>query len=37
MMKTQITGTAATSQVAANHPVVSRDEWVAERKMLLAR
>src|SRR5919112_6909221 len=36
-MKTQIIGTAAMSQVAANHPVVSRDEWVAERKMLLAR
>jgi len=37
-MKTQPTaGTAATSQVAVNHPVVSRDEWVAERKMLLAR
>src|ERR1044072_3465460 len=36
-MKTQITGTAAMSQVAANHPVVSRDEWVAERKQLLAR
>ena len=35
-MKTQVTGAATTSQVTPNHPVVSRDEWVAERKMLLA-
>jgi predicted dithiol-disulfide oxidoreductase (DUF899 family) len=36
-MKTQITGTTAISQVSTqNHRVVSRDEWVAERKTLLA-
>src|SRR3954451_23339370 len=36
-MKTQITGTTAISQVRTqNHRVVSRDEWVAERKTLLA-
>ena len=36
MMKTQAAGAATTSQVTTNHPVVSRDEWVAERKTLLA-
>src|SRR5580700_4417313 len=37
-MKTNITGTTAISQVSTpNHRVVSRDEWVAERKTLLAR
>ena len=35
-MKTQAAGAATTSQVTTNHPVVSRDEWVAERKTLLA-
>ena len=37
-MKTHITGTTAISEVSTeNHRVVSRDEWVAERKTLLAR
>ena len=37
-MKTQITGTTAISELSAKrHRVVSRDEWVAERKTLLAR
>ena len=37
-MRTHTTGTAAISQVSTeNHRVVSRDEWVAERKTLLAR
>src|SRR5580692_10580590 len=36
-MKTHITGTTAISQVSTpNRRVVSRDEWVAERKTLLA-
>ena len=36
-MKTLITGTTAISQMSTpNHRVVSRDEWVAERKTLLA-
>ncbi len=36
-MKTHITGTTGISQVSTeNHRVVSRDEWVAERKTLLA-
>ena len=36
-MKTHTTGTTAISQVSTpNHRVVSRDEWVAERKTLLA-
>ncbi|MFM9845757.1 MAG: DUF899 domain-containing protein [Hyphomicrobiaceae bacterium] len=35
-MKTQMTGTAAISEVGIeHHRVVSRDEWVAERKTLL--
>src|SRR5215472_757133 len=37
-MRTQISGTAGISQASTeNHRVVSRDEWVAERKTLLAR
>src|ERR1700735_5566710 len=37
-MTTHITGTTAMSQASTqNHSVVSRDEWVAERKTLLAR
>jgi predicted dithiol-disulfide oxidoreductase (DUF899 family) len=37
-MRTHTTGTAAISDVSTkNHRVVSRDEWVAERKTLLAR
>ena len=37
-MKTYISGTSASSQgTAQNHPAVSRDEWLAERKTLLAR
>jgi predicted dithiol-disulfide oxidoreductase (DUF899 family) len=36
-MTTQMTGTTAISQVSTqNHRVVSREEWVAERKTLLA-
>src|SRR4051794_21576978 len=36
-MSTHITGTTAISQVSTeNHRIVSRDEWVAERKTLLA-
>jgi predicted dithiol-disulfide oxidoreductase (DUF899 family) len=36
-MRTQIAGTTGASQVSTeNHRVVSRDEWVAERKTLLA-
>src|SRR6266700_2734868 len=36
-MRTHITGTTGISQVSTeNHRVVSRDEWVAERKALLA-
>jgi predicted dithiol-disulfide oxidoreductase (DUF899 family) len=36
-MTTHITGTTAMSQASIqNHRVVSRDEWVAERKTLLA-
>jgi predicted dithiol-disulfide oxidoreductase (DUF899 family) len=37
-MKTPMTGTTAISQVSThNHRVVSRAEWVAERRTLLAR
>jgi predicted dithiol-disulfide oxidoreductase (DUF899 family) len=37
-MKTQIIGTTVTSQESIeNHRIVSRDQWVAERKALLAR
>ena len=37
-MRTHTTGTAAISDVSTeSHRVVSRDEWVAERKTLLAR
>jgi predicted dithiol-disulfide oxidoreductase (DUF899 family) len=37
-MKTQIIGTTAISEVSTeNHRIVSRDEWVSERKTLLAR
>jgi predicted dithiol-disulfide oxidoreductase (DUF899 family) len=37
-MRTQTTGTTGTSQAGTeNRRVVSRDEWVAERKTLLAR
>src|SRR5215475_9516831 len=37
-MKTHMTGTAGISQASSeNHRVVSRDQWVAERKTLLAR
>ena len=37
-MKTQTTMTTGTSQARTEkHPVVSRDQWVAERKRLLAR
>ena len=37
-MRTHVTGTNATSDASSeNHRVVSRDEWVAERKTLLAR
>src|SRR5689334_3456034 len=37
-MKTQVTGGTAIYQAGTqNHRVVSRDEWVAERKTLLAR
>jgi predicted dithiol-disulfide oxidoreductase (DUF899 family) len=37
-MKTHMTGTTAISEVSTeNHRVVSRDEWVAERKTLLTR
>jgi predicted dithiol-disulfide oxidoreductase (DUF899 family) len=37
-MTTQMTGTAAASAAStSNHRVASRDEWVAERKTLLAR
>jgi len=37
-MKTQTTGTTALSDVSTEeHSVVSRDEWIAERRMLLAR
>jgi predicted dithiol-disulfide oxidoreductase (DUF899 family) len=36
-MRTHITGTTGISQVSTgNHRVVSRDEWVAERRTLLA-
>ena len=36
-MKTQMTGAARSSQAnAENHRVVSRDEWIVERKKLLA-
>src|SRR5688500_14013025 len=37
-MTTRKTSTTGISHVSTdNHPVVSRDEWVAERKTLLAR
>ena len=37
-MKTHTTGTTALSDVSTeDHSVVSRDEWIAERRMLLAR
>ncbi|HEX5999553.1 MAG TPA: DUF899 domain-containing protein [Hyphomicrobiaceae bacterium] len=37
-MKTQQTGSAGVSQASAeSHRIVSRDEWIAERKALLAR
>jgi predicted dithiol-disulfide oxidoreductase (DUF899 family) len=37
-MTTEIAGKTAISQISAeNHRVVSRDEWIAERKQLLAR
>ena len=37
-MRTHMTGTTAISRSSTeNHRVVSRDEWVAERKTLLAR
>jgi predicted dithiol-disulfide oxidoreductase (DUF899 family) len=37
-MNTHTTGTAATSEPSIeNHRIVSRDEWIAERKALLAR
>src|SRR5215510_8755533 len=37
-MRTHVTGTDATSDASTeNHRVVSRDEWVAERKTLLVR
>jgi predicted dithiol-disulfide oxidoreductase (DUF899 family) len=37
-MRTQTTGTTGISQISpAEHCVVSRDKWVAERKTLLAR
>ncbi len=37
-MRTHMTGTTAISELSTeNHKVVSRDEWVAERKTLLAR
>lgn len=37
-MNTHKTGTAGTSQVSTeNHRIVSRDQWVAERKTLLVR
>jgi predicted dithiol-disulfide oxidoreductase (DUF899 family) len=37
-MTTHVTGTTAISQASLqNHRVVSRDEWLAERKALLAR
>jgi predicted dithiol-disulfide oxidoreductase (DUF899 family) len=36
-MRTHIAGTTEISQVSSeNHRIVSRDEWVAERKTLLA-
>ena len=36
-MRTHIAGTTGVSQVSSeNHRIVSRDEWVAERKTLLA-
>src|ERR1700730_775170 len=36
-MRTHIAGTTGISQVSSeNHRIVSRDEWVAERKTLLA-
>ncbi len=37
-MKTHVTGTSANAQgTSQNHPIVSRDVWIAERKTLLAR
>jgi predicted dithiol-disulfide oxidoreductase (DUF899 family) len=37
-MKTHVTGSSANAQgTTLNHSVVSRDEWVADRKTLLAR
>ena len=37
-MKTHVTGTSANAQgPRQNHPIVSRDVWIAERKTLLAR
>src|SRR5687768_8916433 len=35
--KEQTMNTATTEMNTVNHPVVSRDRWIAERKTLLAR